>query len=468
MPDDSDLGIYSEVPFLDSLQRGLTRLLTFLFLTKAASFAWDLGYVLVVSAVIGWQAWVHARSVTFGVCLMVILFLVFAVWGLLLTRTLPVLLRLQYGPPVFGALGGLPRRLFFLVVRCADAFKWAFAPEDLERVKTFGRIDRDVSEWSLKSAYHNVFAAKRPPELQDFEESWSHVWRENILDLEIQVGPNRFLKFEEALAEDNFGIRIEPVKLTVVSTILAPIVKMVQLVMICLLARFLDGKIHLLTVVQSGLFVSLIVCLILFLYHAHQNAVIPFVGSMVPNLPEQLKQQLKPFEGLTIRPKKVSVTKRYLTLIQNHFAEGLALLTFVNALSSLLIVSIVLLVTWVWHRDILAEVVPWYRELSVGLLFIPLGLLATYFVMFLVLRNVKLILAPLVVGLLMALLPYALTYLVGGRIDLSQVKNALVAVFMGLGTGLTTLVASRVKKIMENDGDSDAAEKKDPASTATG
>ena len=175
VPDDSDLGIYSEVPFLDSLQRGLTRLLTFLFLTKAASFAWDLGYVLVVSAVIGWQAWVHARSVTFGVCLMVILFLVFAVWGLLLTRTLPVLLRLQYGPPVFGALGGLPRRLFFLVVRCADAFKWAFAPEDLERVKTFGRIDRDVSEWSLKSAYHNVFAAKRPPELQDFEESWSHV-----------------------------------------------------------------------------------------------------------------------------------------------------------------------------------------------------------------------------------------------------------------------------------------------------
>ena len=468
MPVDDDLGIYSEVPFLDRLQRGLTQLLALLFLNKAAMYFWDLGYVLVVCAIVARPAWMHAHGRAFGVSLVAILVVVFSVWGNLIVGLLPFILRVEYGPPIFGDLGGSPRRVFFAMVRCADAFKWGFRPEDLALVKAYGCLDRDVTEWTLKNAYHQLQAAKGAAALQDFEQSWSNVWRQKILSLQIQVGPNRWVKLDDAFSEDNWGIRVEPIKLTVVSNILAPIVKLVQLVMIFLLARFVDGRIQLLTVVQSGLFLGLVVCLILFLYHAHQNAAIPFIGSVVPNLPEPLKERLKPFAGVIVRPTKVTVTPRYLTLIQNYFAEGIAMWTVLNTISSLLIVGVVLLVTRLWHPAILHAVLPWYREFSMGLLFVPTGLLAIYFLMFLVLRNFKLVLAPIVLGLLTVLIPYAFTYLAGGRVDLSQMKNAMVAVFTGLGATLAAVVASRVKKIMTGGGEKEADGANDQTAVAAG
>jgi hypothetical protein len=230
-----------------------------------------------------------------------------------------------------------------------------------------------------------------------------------------------------------------------------------------------DGRLQLLTVAQFSLFLCLIVCLILFLYHAHQNATLTLFGNLLSlNLSEELKQRAKLFEGLKIRPAKVLVTKRYLTLIQNYFGELIALITLLNTASSLLIVGVVLLVTKLWHPASFRAILPWYREFSVCLLFIPLGLLATYFLMFVILRNLKLVLAPLVLGLLTVLIPYAFTYLIGGSVDIGQVRNSVVAIFTGLGATLATVVASRMKKVMEADGESDKPGKNEQATATAG
>jgi hypothetical protein len=469
MADETDLGIYSEEPFLDWLQRGLGQLLWLILVNKIAEFFWDTVWVVVLSIIISRAARAQVGKIGFGFSLVAILVIVCLVWGACLAKTLlPAISRLAYGRPIFGELGGMARRVFFVWVRCADAVTLAFRPDDLKKIREFGSLDRDVYEWTLKNSFYRLQKGKGEKQTEELDHKWGEVWR-GILAIQIRLGRNRWVGLDEAFADDNCGVRIEPIKLAGVSAIVGPIVKLVQLTMIYLFARFVDGKVQLLTVAQSSLFLCLIVCLILFLYHAHQNSTITLFGNLLSlDLPEELKLRAKAFEGLKIRPTKVTVTKRYLTLIQNYFGEWIALITLLNTISSLLIVGVVLLVTRFWYFGAFKAVLPWYREFSICLLFIPPVLLATYFVMFAVLRNLKLVLAPLVLGLLTVLIPYGFTYLIGGSVDFGQVKNSVLAIFTGLGATLATLVASRMKKIMEADGDSDKPGKDKQPAAVTG
>jgi hypothetical protein len=236
MSNETDLGIYSEEPFLDWLQRGLGGLLWLLLVNKAAEFFWDTGSVVVLSIIISRAARAQVGKVGFGISLVTILILVCLAWGAFLGKwLLPALSRLVYGSPIFGELGGTARRVFFTWVRCADALNWAFRPDDLAKIKEFGNLDRDVYEWSLKTSYYRLHKKQDAGETDELKDKWLKVWK-GILDLQVRLGHNRWIKLDEAFAEENCGIRIEPIKLAGVSAILGPIVKLVQLVMIYLLA----------------------------------------------------------------------------------------------------------------------------------------------------------------------------------------------------------------------------------------
>jgi hypothetical protein len=389
----------------------------------------------------------------FRIAVIVSLGLVLLVWGGVLAKfLLPHVGRLFFGPPVFGSLGGLPRKIFFTAIKCAHEKTFKFRPSDLEIVNSQGKLDRDVTEFTLKSRYHEMLKVRPPEEQASFEESWAEIWKNEILGLRIQTGKNQFITYEEALEGDNLDWRIEPLRLLAVGEVIAPIMKMAQLLLAYLLCIYLDGKINLLTFIQAEFFMGLILCLVLFNYHAHQGTEISFLdAAVVRGLPDDITQRIKGFAGKVLRPIRVTVTKRYLVLIQNYFSTILVTSTFLNAISGLVMVGVVLLFTRIAYLAATDKVFHWYRDFSAGLILIAFGLIASYHLMFLLLRSFKLILAPVIVTLLTAFLPYAFIYLAAGKVDFNEMKNTYLAIGTSVITGLTAAITSRVKKTMEDD-----------------
>lgn len=456
MADVGELGIYSETPALDQWQKRLSALLVILFGNNRAMILWDLCFILLATWTVSHAARLHSTSSLFRGVIFVLLLIVTVAWGrLLAVRFLPLITAMEFGGPIYGALGGSPRRLYFLCIRCANAIQFNFAPDDLETVRTFGRIDTDITEWQLKTAYRRLLESRNSDKLQQFDQNWNRVWQDEILSMKIRIGPNKFITCREAFSEDNAGLRIEPLKLTAVGIIVAVIMKMIQVVVIVMLAAYLDGRIHMLTVVQTGLCLSLVMCLIVFNYHSHQNSEIPLLGSIVGELPEDIENRLRPLVGKVVRPNKVTVNKRYLTMVQNYFAELLANATLVNTALLLVLVLLTLGITRILQPAVFHAVVPWYKSFSIGLICIPVFLFVSYHAIFFALRNLKLFFAPVIIGLLTALLPYLFTYLAGGRVSLDQIHNSYLAVFTGLAGGLTASITARVKKNLEADGDNE-------------
>jgi hypothetical protein len=465
---DAGIGISSEVPLLDRVQRGLTFLLMVLFSNKVALFFWDFVYIIVVSVVVSHQARMHSSSMLFRAMVTILLLLAIVLWGYVLGALLwRPLVALQYGKPVFGELGGEPKRVFFTKMRCASAIKFVFQPEDVETIREFGRLDVKLLEWKLKETYRKLLERKDPDKVKDLDRLWLDAWKNQILAMGFDTVSGTYQTYGQALGEDNFGVRTEPIKLQMVADFVAPIMKSVQLVVICLMASYLDGKTHLLTVIQASLGLCLMMALILLTYHAHRNAEIPLLGSALPDTPPDIQEQVRPLVGKRVRPKQILAHKRYLTLIQNFFAEILATATLINALGLLLLVGIVLLMVRVWQPASVGMILQWYKHFSIGLLIIPVALFASYHLMFLALRNARLVLAPVIVGLLAAVLPYAFTYLVGAKVDVSQVKNAVLAAFTALATGVTTAILSRVRKVVGDDEESDQTKPTDKPALAT-
>jgi hypothetical protein len=217
-----------------------------------------------------------------------------------------------------------------------------------------------------------------------------------------------------------------------------------------------------------GFFLGLTLCLILFNYHAHQSAEISFLDAeLVPGLPDPIRQQLKELSGKVLRPLKVTVTKRYLVLIQNYFSGILAMSILVNTVAGLILVAVTLLIARVAHFSAMDTILHWYRNFSIGLILIQFGLLASYHLMFLMLRSFKLIMASVIVTILTAFLPYALIYLASGKVDFNEMKNTYLALGTSLVTGLTVTITSLVKKNMEGDEKPDEDEKTESAENKT-
>lgn len=449
-----DLGIYGEEPFLNKLQRGLTVVLRILFANPLALLLWDIVFVVFMAVIVSREARAHSPSQAFRVTVMVILVVIFTLWGYLLSRYLaPLAERLAFGPPIFRKLGGLQSKTFFTAVKCAHAIKFKFSPEDSAVANEFCRVDQELVQQSLRSKYLATPSAQGVSGTPaDFDEIWSR-----ILGIRIKVGPNQFVTYGETLTTNDLGFTMEAPKLQSVSSLVAPLIKLIQMIMVYLLCRFLNGQANLLTVVQVGFFLSLVLSLILFNYHAHQNANIPISFAALEGLTEDLRNRMKALAGRILRPKKIAIKKGYLGLIQDYFSAVLAVVTPINALSTLLLVGIVLLLALVWQPAILSRILPWYKDFSIGLFLVAAGLIATYHLTFLILRNFRLLVAPIAAGVLIVVLPYAFTYLATGRANLNQFRNELIAVFTGLATTLTTTISSRVKKALVGDDE----EKKD-------
>ncbi|HKF23199.1 MAG TPA: hypothetical protein VKE93_16615 [Candidatus Angelobacter sp.] len=448
------LGIKSDVPFLDRLQRGLGFTLAFLFVNPISSAVVGFGSTILLALIFTHAARAHSASVTFRISISVILFLLMLIWAFVLVRFLDSFLtRLVFGPPAFGKLGGTARGILFAAIRCSQGKKLQFAAADMEKARAIGRIDREITEWSLKTRYQDLLAEDNEAvSAAEFETRWSEIWQKEILAIVIKMSAGRSITYGDALAEENFDLRMELLKLPAVARLVVPIMSTAQIVMLYLLLRFLDAHTNLLTVIQAGLFLGLLVCLVLFNFHAHQIAEVQLVDSPIePRAPENLKNRLKELSGLVLRPTKITINKNYLTEIQRYFSTWLVAAAVHNTVLGLILVGIVLLMNALFQHSSIHAVLPWYRGFLIGLVVIQLGLIASYHLMFIMLRNLKLILVPIIVGLLAAFLPYGLIYIVGGHVNLVELKNVYFALATGLVTAISSAITSRIKKSMSFD-----------------
>ncbi len=455
-----DLGIYSEVPFLDKVQRGLTAALAALFANRVALFLWDIVFIVFMSAIVSHEARASSASRSFRMILLTLLLTVFVAWGVVLWRFVgPLVERLAFGLPVFGQLGGLPSRTFFTAMKCACAIDYTFRPDEQQTAKRFCEVDRELVKQTLGLKFQAV--SVQSPSLPPFDE----VWNDKILKLWAMVSPSRFVTYGDLISSSNIGMTIEAPRLISVSQLVAPLIKIIEMIMVFLLARFLDGHVSLLTVIQVGLFLDLSLSLVLFNYHAHQSSEFPISFLVQADLTEDLKENIKALAGRVLHPKKITMRTGYLSLIQGYFSALVVSGGLLNALSMFLLVGIVLGLSYLWRPASFGAILPWYEHFSLGLLLVTAGLILAYHLMFLILRNFKTLLAPIVGGVIAVAVPYACIYLAGGHVDFTQAKNNLVAVFTGAGTILATVIASRVKKVMGSDGEEKGKdeEKKDTA-----
>ena len=295
-----------------------------------------------------------------------------------------------------------------------------------------GRLNRELTEQMLKYNYRAVLRNESTTEQEpaDFDEQWSNIWRKRIMTTSARTSTGETVTFDEFLAEDNFATNVEPMKLQAVTVLVSPIVLLAQVVVIIFLDRFLSNHVDLVTVIQVGLFSSLIISLLLFDFHAHQNAEVPVVNTLSAFPKEVVKpfaDRIKSFGEEPFRPVKVTITKLYLSLVRDYFGVSTFWAALLNTCTFLICMGLSLSIGFILQPTNMSRVLPWYKSMAIGLSFLPFGMLAGYYLAFLVVQYARVLIAPIIVGLLAAVLPYALGYLFTGQIDVAKVQNSVLA-----------------------------------------
>jgi len=262
---ESDLGIYSDVPFLDRLMRLLSAALYLLVVNPISAGILDiivsLMFILVISS------WLRAvsHSTLFGILVFVVLVIVGVIYGTVLVRLFPALERLVLGDTVFGRVGGMRRKIFFTSLKLAHAIKYEFNEHDSQRLQEHGALDRDLTEAWLKWSYRTNIYEKLTPPRPDFELSWNKLWNETILNVGTE---GRTLR--DALTSDEVAFSVIPLQLIKSTAFVSPFIKIFQLILIFVLARYLDGASQLVTVIQTCVALSFIFSILWFIHHAYK------------------------------------------------------------------------------------------------------------------------------------------------------------------------------------------------------
>jgi hypothetical protein len=444
----TDLGIYSEVPFMQRILTIIDSMVWVLLANPISAALVDIIWGVLIAIFISSKLRSYSDSMIFGIVIIGILFAFFIVWGWMLSLILQKVSRLAFGKPIFGKLGGVPEKQFFTLMKCAQALKLDFKDEDWVRVKEFNNLDNEIIEEILKFKYReNVYNSSASKEPSDFESEWSKIWNDKIL----KIGTEGFT-FKDILSEGNLAFRIMPLKLDATTQIMVPFIKVFQLIMIYFILGFLNGSGELLTIIQIGVFLSFIISIIWFIHHSYRLAEIPFLDPTM-GLPENIRLKFsdrsKAFIGLTVRPIRITVKKRYHSLIRDYLGTFIVTGTFLNTVLLLVLTGITLFIGIIWFPTNKDSILLWYKNLIIGILLLPVGFIIGYYLTFLILQNVRKFLAPIVAGLLGAGLPFVLDYLLTGRIELNDAKTAIFAFSAGLSTLLSTAIISQMSKVIE-------------------
>jgi hypothetical protein len=445
---DVDPGVYSEVPVTDRIVQVTVKVLYRALGTEAAKAIRGWIVLIVLVAVFTSELRSESRAGFWEIVLMVLLGMYLIAHGLIILRVRPTLERMIMGAPAFGPVGGLPGRLFFAMMRLSFEIRYVLRRDDWQRFKVYNEVDRDVTEELLKRSYFtHIEQEEAELDTSRLEERWQRYWTTRILG----TGPGG-RTFRDALDIENVGFRAEGFKLMTIVAVGSQLFDLMFVVMVVLLYLHLAEMIGFITMIQLGLPLLLIGPFFVFMLHAHRHERFPLGGISVP-LPDDLNAEIGArLEGITgsmIRPVRVKVGKRYTKIVRDFLGPLVALGTLLSAASFLTFIGITLALGYMLPGIEVGNTTEWYRDLAAGVLLIALAVPVAFYISFWVLRNVRQIVAPVVIALLVAGLPYAVQFVTSGELRFDEAINRFLGASGVVVTAVVEAISSRLRKATE-------------------
>ena len=453
-----DLGIYSESPSSLDLHRiskfisiVILAIISLLFGNEKLRKIWGIIIVVFYSIIVSGGLRFHSDNTFYSVAIIIILFVFLCIIGFLMQKNLHRIMRLIFGPPIFGKLGGIPRKMFFTAMRCSNAIEYEFVDKDSKNMKEFNKLDIDITEETLKKQHReNVFKASGPTDSSDFENKWSKVWKEQILEIKTVEG----ISFRDSLSEEKFSSRVVIFRLIQSVQILPPLIWVCQLIMLWLISQGLSQSIAVVTIIQVGVFLCFMISIIWLIFTTfHMDKITLMVE---PSLPKEIKElysdRLKKIIGKRVKPKKIIIKKPYYSLMRNFHARLFFFSgSFIDSLILLMLVGISLFIGALWsHTNInMGEIIYWYKYFALSVILLPFAIITGFYLTSIIIQRFKLILAPIILGLLTAALPFAINYLLIGDFEFVELKNSVLTFIAGMGVFLTAIVVSQLSKVFE-------------------
>jgi hypothetical protein len=451
--DDRDLGIGTGTPLVSKIAELLGIIIYLLFLNPVAFFITDLLWIVLSALVISHTLRDQVQRGLLGVAVVVLLVLVAVVWGAMLNAFLMGWFnRLVFGRPIFGKVGGADRASFFAALRASRLLHIEIDDADRDLAREFNRLDMDVTKYLIHQNY-NAFVEKHfaaDPDSRDRAlGEWEDVWEKKLLDVGL---PDYRLR--DAFDLDNLAYRVVPLKLTASASLISPLLKFFQLAMIYLVARVLNFDSPVITAVQVAVFLTLILSILWNIYHSYRVSELEFAGNyetLPPDVREQFAERFAPYLGRSLSLRRVTVDQEYYALVRSYQMRYI-LITALNTILMLVWVGLLLLIALVIPSVDRSYLFTWYRDLSLGILLIPLVFYLGFYLVSIFVHSFRSFLAALVAGAVSALLPFGLTYLATGDFEFGDVNSALSSIVAGLGVTIATLIVTNLTSSLSGDG----------------
>jgi hypothetical protein len=360
--------------------------------------------------------------------------------------------RLVFGRPIFGKIGGADRVSFYTSLRASRLLHIEFDESDRGLAREFNRLDMDVTRYLLHQNYRafiNKHFAGNPEALAEAEGEWEDVWEKKLLNMGLAD-----YKLRDAFDLDNIAYRVVPLKLTASASLISPLLKFFQLAMLYMVARVLNGESQIITAVQVAVFVSLILSILWYIYHSYRISELEFAGNY-ENLPadvqEHFSERFEPFLGKSLALRRVTVDKEYYGLVRSYQMRHI-LITALNTLLMLVWIGLLALIGLFTPSIDQSYVLTWYRDLSLGILLIPLIFYVGFYLVSIFVQSFRSFLSAVVAGAVSAVLPFGITYLVTGEFEFDDINSAISSIVAGLGVAIATLIVTNMTSALSDEG----------------
>jgi hypothetical protein len=363
--------------------------------------------------------------------------------GLVIRKIWP---RLILGGPAFGKLGGMGMRFLATAIRARAQFNVTLFHKDKDLIELFNTIQNRMLHDALKSNYLKLLKKEgRFDEKSD--EEWPQIWENEILDMTFDGQSIR-----EACDPKRLGLGYANAAVAR-ATGVVPIFGMLFWVPILfMIYLYANHQMALLSTIQIALALGFLLAAFWYIFVLHNLSVMPltFEGTGLPEpAATEFRNDIETLEGTEVRPKKVEVKPKFYTIMRDYQFRLLLSNFSGDIIALLLVLGASLGVIFLIDKDFAATVIEWYTVMAYGVLLAPIGLAISFYTFTVLLQNFRKFIAAIIAAVLTAGLPFLFDYLLGGKVDMVGVREAIFAGSGALSVGLVTAITSRVKESLE-------------------
>jgi hypothetical protein len=433
-----ELGIYDEAPRAARLTQAVNRLLMFL-IAPPVRVVWSLTGVIAIAIVISRPAREAVDRTWFSIVLVALAVIAEMLIGVLMVRKADVIRRFVLGRPVFGKVGGSPVRVLRAGIQAASEAELEFDPADRKVMDEVADFMRDATESTFRDQFRRVERERGASHEEGGEGRWREVWEE-VLSTRIDNIP-----IGEALDSRSHSFLLLGAKFRAVLALVEPLLMAYWIAVLWLVARALFGTGTLLPAFQAGLLLSVMISSVVFLNHViGLGAKFPIETEQLPWLPQELHARALELGEKEVTPRGVKLSERYFSIVRDFMGQTLLRQGLVATGNLTPLIALCGLAAAIFAPGSLASVLRDYGVLLLSLPCILVGLLFGHYLTFLLLQNVRQLLAPVIGAVAAAGVPLAADFLVTGGVKVDS-RTIVTSVVAGVLGATVTTVTNRIK-----------------------